>query len=88
MAKIRNDMKAGDLEQYQGTPKKKVATRNPKPKAITKLQLIGDVLDSNDTNKIELSVEDFKRLFSYNQLNRGWTKPQIEFLLENINVSK
>ena len=88
MAKIRNDMKAGDLEQYQGTPKKKVAAKTPKPKAITKLQLIGDVLDSNDTNKIELSVEDFKRLFSYNQLNRGWTKPQIEFLLENINVSK
>tara|TARA_Y100000004_G_C8647953_1_gene299866 strand:- start:151 stop:417 length:267 start_codon:yes stop_codon:yes gene_type:complete len=88
MAKIRNDMKAGDLEQYQGTPKKKVATKTSKPKAITKLQLIGDVLDSNDTNKIELSVEDFKRLFSYNQLNRGWTKPQIEFLLESINVSK
>ena len=59
MAKIRNDMKAGDLEQYQGTPKKKVvAKKTSKPKAMTKLQLIGDVLESNDTNKIELSVED------------------------------
>ncbi len=59
-----------------------------KKETKNKLQLISDVLESNDTNKIKINVEDFKQLFSSNQLNRGWTKSQLEFLLENINVSK
>ena len=32
--------------------------------------------------KITIGVDEFKALFSTAQLNRGWTKPQIEDFLE------
>tara|TARA_Y100001937_G_C7075356_1_gene310344 strand:+ start:825 stop:1088 length:264 start_codon:yes stop_codon:yes gene_type:complete len=87
MVKIRTDRLARDVTEYQDNPKK-IVKRTPKPKAITKLQLIGDVLDSADETTISFTIEEFAKMFSYNQLNRGWTKPQIEFLMEKFNVSK
>jgi len=32
-----------------------------------------------------MSVSEFKELFSTAQLNRGWTKPQLESILERLN---
>ena len=43
-----------------------------------KLQLIDDILNSNENSEIKISVADFKQLFTLAQLNRGWTKPQLE----------
>ena len=43
-----------------------------------KLQLIDDILNANENSQIKISVADFKQLFSLAQLNRGWTKPQLE----------
>ena len=31
-----------------------------------------------ENSQIKISVADFKQLFSLAQLNRGWTKPQLE----------
>ena len=45
-----------------------------------KLQLIDDILNSNENSEIKISVADFKQLFTLAQLNRGWTKPQLEEL--------
>ena len=50
-----------------------------------KLQVIDEVLKSDDNKTIQISVSEFKALFSTAQLNRGWTKPQLEDLLERIN---
>jgi len=49
-----------------------------------KLQLIDEVLKSDDDKTISLTVSEFKELFSTNQLNRGWTKPQLEFINERV----
>ena len=43
-----------------------------------KLQLIDDILNANENSQIKISVADFKHLFTLAQLNRGWTKPQLE----------
>ncbi len=43
-----------------------------------KLQLIDDILNANENSQIKISVADFKQLFTLAQLNRGWTKPQLE----------
>ena len=58
---------------------------NPKKTVKNKLQIIDEVLKSDDHKTFEMSVSDFKSLFSTAQLNRGWTKPQLEDLLERIN---
>ena len=58
---------------------------NPKKTVKNKLQIIDEVLKSDDDKTFEMSVSDFKSLFSTAQLNRGWTKPQLEDLLERIN---
>ena len=58
---------------------------NPKKTVKNKLQIIDEVLKSDDDKTFEMSVSDFKALFSTAQLNRGWTKPQLEDLLERIN---
>lgn len=49
-----------------------------------KLQVIDEVLKSDDNKTIEISVSEFKALFSTAQLNRGWTKPQLEDLLKRL----
>ena len=49
-----------------------------------KLQLIDDVLKSDDDKTISFKVSEFKELFSTAQLNRGWTKPQLEFINERV----
>ena len=52
-------------------------------KAIkNKLQVIDEVLKSDEDKTLEISVSEFKALFSTAQLNRGWTKPQLEFFNE------
>ena len=56
-------------------------TTDKKP-VRNKLQLIDEVLKSDDDKTISLTVSEFKELFSTAQLNRGWTKPQIEDFLE------
>jgi len=43
-----------------------------------KLQLIDDILNADENSQIKISVADFKQLFTLAQLNRGWTKPQLE----------
>ncbi len=57
---------------------------NPKKTVKNKLQVIDEVLKSDDDKTFEMSVSDFKALFSTAQLNRGWTKPQLEDLLERL----
>ncbi|MAK12974.1 MAG: hypothetical protein CMI73_04855 [Candidatus Pelagibacter sp.] len=57
---------------------------NPKKTVKNKLQVIDEVLKSDDNKTFEMSVSDFKALFSTAQLNRGWTKPQLENLLERL----
>ena len=49
-----------------------------------KLQVIDKVLKSDDDKTFEISVSDFKALFSTAQLNRGWTKPQLIKWLEGL----
>ena len=52
-------------------------------KAIkNKLQVIDEVLKSDEDKTLEISVSEFKALFSTAQLNRGWTKTQLEFFNE------
>ena len=55
-----------------------------KPNSKNKLQLIDEILNSNEDKNLSISVSDFKELFSTAQLNRGWTKPQLEDLLERL----
>ena len=57
---------------------------NPKKTVKNKLQIIDEVLKSDDHKTFEMSVSDFKALFSTAQLNRGWTKPQLEDLLKRL----
>ena len=49
-----------------------------------KLQIIDEVLKSDDDKTISLTVSEFKELFSTAQLNRGWTKPQLDFINERL----
>ena len=49
-----------------------------KKPTLNKLQLIDDILNANENSQIKISVADFKQLFTLAQLNRGWTKPQLE----------
>ena len=49
-----------------------------------KLQVIDEVLKSDDNKTIKISVSEFKALFSTAQLNRGWTKPQLEDFLKRL----
>jgi len=55
-----------------------------KPNSKNKLQLIDEILNSNEDKNLSISVSDFKELFSTAQLNRGWTKPQLENFLERL----
>ena len=60
-----------------------------KPKATKtvkhKVHVIEEVLKSDDDKTFSMTVLEFKQLFSSPQLLRGWTKPQIELILEKIN---
>ena len=56
-----------------------------KPNSKNKLQLIDEILNSNEDKNLSISVSDFKSLFTTAQLNRGWTKPQLETILERLN---
>ena len=49
-----------------------------KKPTLNKLQLIDDILNADENSQIKISVADFKQLFTLAQLNRGWTKPQLE----------
>jgi hypothetical protein len=49
-----------------------------------KLQVIDEVLKSDEDKSFEMSVREFKALFSNAQLNRGWTKPQLEDVLKRL----
>ena len=49
-----------------------------------KLQIIDEVLKSDDDKTFTMSVSEFKALFSTAQLNRGWTKPQLEEIFERL----
>ena len=56
-----------------------------KKPTLNKLQLIDDILNANENSQIKISVADFKQLFSLAQLNRGWTKPQLEDFKARLN---
>jgi len=43
-----------------------------------KLTIIDEVLKSDEDKTFTMSIAEFKELFTLNQLNRGWTKPQLE----------
>ena len=45
-----------------------------------KLTIIDEVLKSDDNKTFTMSIAEFKQLFTLAQLNRGWTKPQLEEL--------
>ena len=45
-----------------------------------KLTIIDEILKSDDEKSFSMSIADFKQLFTLAQLNRGWTKPQLEEL--------
>lgn len=66
------------------TSKKKYKRVSTKKPIVNKLMVIDKVLKSDDDKTFEMSVSDFKALFSTAQLNRGWTKPQLEYLLERL----
>ena len=53
-------------------------SKSDKKPVKNKLQLIDEVLKSDDDKTISLTVSEFRNLFSTAQLNRGWTKPQLE----------
>ena len=55
-------------------------SKSDKKPVKNKLQLIDEVLKSDDDKTISLTVSEFRNLFSTAQLNRGWTKPQLEFI--------
>ena len=57
-------------------------SKSDKKPVKNKLQLIDEVLKSDDDKTISLTVSEFRNLFSTAQLNRGWTKPQLEFFNE------
>ena len=60
-------------------------SKSDKKPVKNKLQLIDEVLKSDDDKTISLTVSEFRNLFSTAQLNRGWTKPQLEDFLERVN---
>ena len=60
-------------------------TSKAKRKVITKLQIIDEVMNSDEDKTFTLSVSEFKSLFKTAQINRGWTKPQIEFIKEKLS---
>ena len=43
-----------------------------------KLTIIDEILKSDEDKTFSMSVGDFKQFFTLAQLNRGWTKPQLE----------
>ena len=47
-----------------------------------KLTIIDEILKSDDNKTFSMSVADFKQFFTLAQLNRGWTKPQLDFFNE------
>ena len=49
-----------------------------------KLQLIDDLMHKQGNKTITIGVDEFKALFSTAQLNRGWTKPQLDFINERV----
>ena len=59
-------------------------SKSDKKPVKNKLQLIDEVLKSDDDKTISLTVSEFRILFSTAQLNRGWTKPQLEDFLERV----
>ena len=59
-------------------------SKSDKKPVKNKLQLIDEVLKSDDDKTISLTVSEFRNLFSTAQLNRGWTKPQLEDFLERV----
>ena len=59
-------------------------SKSDKKPVKNKLQLIDEVLKSDDDKTISLTVSEFRNLFSTAQLNRGLTKPQLEDFLERV----
>ena len=53
-------------------------------KCENKLQLIDDLMHKQGNKTITIGVDEFKALFSTAQLNRGWTKPQLDFINERV----
>ena len=49
-----------------------------------KLTIIDEILKSDEDKTFSMSVADFKQFFTLAQLNRGWTKPQLEDFLERV----
>ena len=45
-----------------------------------KLTIIDEVLKSDEDKTFTMSIAEFKELFTLKQINRGWTKPQIEWI--------
>ena len=58
-----------------------MGTQQEKPKAKTKKQLLREVETLDNSLVISMTVEEFKANFNDSQLNRGWTNPQINFVV-------
>ena len=52
-------------------------------KIETKKSLLKKIEELDNSKKVSFTVEEFKNLFKENQLNRGWTKEHLQFLMEN-----
>ena len=66
------------------TSKKKYKRASTRKPIVNKLMVIDELMKSQDETNISLTVREFKELFSTPQLNRGWTKPQLEDFLERV----
>ena len=49
-----------------------------------KLTIIDEILKSDEDKTFSMSVADFKQFFTLAQLNRGWTKPQLEEIIARL----
>ena len=66
------------------TSKKKYKRASTRKPIVNKLMVIDELMKSKDELNISLTVSEFRNLFSTAQLNRGWTKPQLEDFLERV----
>ena len=52
-------------------------------KIETKKTLLKKIEELDNNKKVSFTVEEFKNLFKEKQLDRGWTKEHLLFLMEN-----
>ena len=71
------------LNNINGIKKKEIFQYDDEGDIVARA-VIDEVLKSDDNKTFTMSVSEFKALFSTAQLNRGWTKPQLEEIFERL----